>query len=183
MALTTIVSSGIYNCRVIDNTASLRQPKQELILVNELQSSSNVPVAMYISQYKSYSENDCRAIYRKIVNCIKIMHDAGLAHRNLHLGNVLTDIDVRKAFYYTQLWWQHSHFLLSTMSESSIRREILASRVCALLNSFVKLIRLLVILGTNIVGTHSKHRKSILSSPMTTRLIYGVLESSYVSHY
>jgi hypothetical protein len=140
-ALATIVSCGIYNCLVIDNATSLDQPQEELIRVNEIQTSSSFPIAMYISKCTSYTEKDCRAICRKLVNCIKIMHDAGLAHRYLHLGNVLTDTNVRQAIFSYAISRQYSSSWHSTTSILifSILRGKLPSRVSALLNSFVKI--------------------------------------------
>jgi serine/threonine protein kinase len=91
MALATLFSYGIYNARVINHSGSSDQAIQGLIQVEEIQSPITSPVAVYISNFVTYNEKDCRAICKEIATCIKIMHDAGIAHRNLHLANVEID--------------------------------------------------------------------------------------------
>lgn len=39
----------------------------------------------------AYTEKDCRAICRQLARAIQILHKAGMAHRNLHVENVLID--------------------------------------------------------------------------------------------
>jgi serine/threonine protein kinase len=92
------MSSGIYNGRVIAHSSTDRS-LQGLMRVEEIQSPIDCPIAIYISRFSSYSEKDCRAICLQIAQCINIMHNAGLAHRNLHLGNLVIDPFVRKAVW------------------------------------------------------------------------------------
>jgi serine/threonine protein kinase len=92
--LATIMSSGIYYGRVIDQ-ASTDQSPQGLIRVEEIQSPIVSPIPIYISRFSHFTEKDCRAICLQIAQCINIMHNAGIAHRNLHLGNVVIDPFVR----------------------------------------------------------------------------------------
>ena len=88
MALATLISHGIYNARVINHSGSYDEALQGLIQVEEIQSPITIPVAVYISNFKAYNEKECRAICKEIATCIEIMHEAGIAHRNLHLANV-----------------------------------------------------------------------------------------------
>jgi serine/threonine protein kinase len=99
MGLATLMSLDIYNARVVNQSGSTDHSIQGLIQVEESQSPITSPVAVYVSRFTSYNENDCRAICRQIAQCIKTMHDAGLAHRNLHLANVEIDPFVRACIY------------------------------------------------------------------------------------
>ena len=89
LALATIMSSGIYYGRVIEQTSG-NQP-QGLLRIEEIKSPIVSPIPIYISRFTHYTEKDCRAICLQIAQCINIMHNAGIAHRNLHLGNVVID--------------------------------------------------------------------------------------------
>ena len=91
MALATLISLGRYNAKVINHSGSSDQAIQGLIQVQEERSPITSPVALYISNFDTYNEKDCRAICREVATCIKIMHEAGIAHRNLHLANVEID--------------------------------------------------------------------------------------------
>lgn len=98
MALATLFSYGIYNAHVINHSGSHDQAMEGLIQVEEIKSPITSPVAVYISNFTTYNEKDCRSICRKIATCIQIMHEAGIAHRNLHLANVEIDPFVRTPF-------------------------------------------------------------------------------------
>lgn len=54
------------------------------------------PLPEYISQRGSYTEMDCRFLCKELAEIIQTMHREGMAHRNLHMENVLSDIFVRK---------------------------------------------------------------------------------------
>jgi serine/threonine protein kinase len=97
MGLATLVSQGIYNVRVVNHVPD--HSIEGLIEVEEIPPQRAIPVAVYVSRFTSYNEKDCRAICRKIAQCIQTMHDAGLAHRNLHLANVEIDPSVRACVY------------------------------------------------------------------------------------
>lgn len=49
----------------------------------------------FLRQLRTYTEMDCRFICLQLAQVIKVMHDAGLAHRNLNLENVIIDPMVR----------------------------------------------------------------------------------------
>ena len=100
MALATLFSYGIYNARVINHSGSSDQAIEGLIQVEEIQSPITSPVAVYISNFGTYNEKDCRAICKEIATCIKIMHEAGIAHRNLHLATVEIDPFVSSQYYF-----------------------------------------------------------------------------------
>jgi hypothetical protein len=91
MALATLISYGIYDAQVINHAGINDEAMQGLIQVEENESPIRSPVAVFISHIDTYNEKDCRAICREIAMCIKIMHEAGIAHRNLHLANVEID--------------------------------------------------------------------------------------------
>ena len=96
MALAALILHGIYNARVINHLGD--QAIEGLIQVEEIKSPITSPVALYISNFDTYNEKDCRAICREIATCIQIMHDAGIAHRNLHLDTVEIDPFVSDIF-------------------------------------------------------------------------------------
>jgi serine/threonine protein kinase len=91
MALATLISLEIYHAKVINHSGSSDGSIQGLIQVEEIKSPIVSPVAMYVANIEKYNEKECRAICREIATCIKIMHDARIAHRNLHIANVEID--------------------------------------------------------------------------------------------
>lgn len=97
MALATIISSGIYYGRVVDHKPASDQDKRSvgMVCIEEMVSPMTCLVPVYISQLQSYSEMDCRHICLQVAHCIRILHDAGIAHRNLHVENILIDPLVR----------------------------------------------------------------------------------------
>ena len=103
MALATLFSYGICNARIINHDDRHEQAMQGMIQVEEIISPITSPVAVYISNFNTYNEKDCRAICREITTCIQIMHEAGIAHRNLHLANVEIDPFVRFQLYFVVL--------------------------------------------------------------------------------
>jgi serine/threonine protein kinase len=132
-ALATIMSSGIYYGRVIEQAHTDQSP-QGLIRVEEIQSPIVSPIPIYISRFQQYTEKDCRAICLQIAQCINIMHNAGIAHRNLHLGNVVIDPFVRNITvlvlkFHTRVFRSFSHLFHCCHSRAKS-----VSRVCILLN-------------------------------------------------
>jgi hypothetical protein len=91
MALETLISLEIYHAKVINHSEISDGAIQGLIQVEEIKSPIVSSVAMYVANIEKYNEKECRAICREIATCIKIMHDAGIAHRNLHVANVEID--------------------------------------------------------------------------------------------
>ena len=91
MALATLINLGIFNVRVINHAGDANDTLQGLLEVEEIQSPITRPIPVYICNFETYNEKDCRAICREIAICIKRMHEAGIAHRNLHLGNIEID--------------------------------------------------------------------------------------------
>jgi serine/threonine protein kinase len=88
MALATIMSYGIYSARVVDMSEG---EDGGLICVEETVPPINTPVPVYIGQQDVYTEKECRDICRKLAECINILHNTGIAHRNLHIENVIVD--------------------------------------------------------------------------------------------
>ena len=103
-ALETLFMHGIYNARIIHHADRHDQVMHGMKQVEEIISPITSPVAVYISRFNTYNEKDCRAICREITTCIQIMHEAGIAHRNLHLANVEIDPFVRFQLYFIVLF-------------------------------------------------------------------------------
>lgn len=91
----TIISAGIYSARQV----SERQTDQltfGMICIEELVKPECIPLPDFIMQLRTYTEMDCRNIMLQLASAIKTMHDAGMAHRNLNLENVIIDPLVRE---------------------------------------------------------------------------------------
>ena len=92
MALATVMSYGLYNGCIVDHAISESGHEgNDLICIAEEVSPVHVTVPEYIAQRQVYTEKDCRFVCRQIAKAIKRFHQAGIAHRNLHLNNVLVD--------------------------------------------------------------------------------------------
>ena len=66
-----------------------------LITVEEIRPDTVFEIPKYIVKLPSYTEKECRTIFREIVSIIKLCHDYGMAHRNLLLTSLLIDVKVR----------------------------------------------------------------------------------------
>ena len=62
-----------------------------MICIEEMPPLESIPIPDFIKQLRTYTEMDCRNIMLQLANAIKTMHDAGVAHRNLNLENVIID--------------------------------------------------------------------------------------------
>jgi serine/threonine protein kinase len=61
------------------------------VLVEEQIPRGGVMLPYYIASKQSYTEYHGRILCRKITEVIKALHDAGVAHRNIHLGNFIVE--------------------------------------------------------------------------------------------
>lgn len=89
-ALAKIMSSEIYCCVEMERTAAVEH-SSNLICIEETVHSHVRIVPEYIGGLQSYTEKECRSICLQLANSIQILHNAGIAHRNLHLENVMID--------------------------------------------------------------------------------------------
>lgn len=98
MALATIISCEIYHGRVVDQAPTSLQDGSaaNMICIEEMVSPISSPVPEYIGLLRSYTEKDCRRICSELTKCVEILHNAGIAHRNLNAGNILIDPFVSK---------------------------------------------------------------------------------------
>ena len=86
MALATIESYGIYTARIVDT-------RPGMICIQEIPPPAAVKASVYVGlQRNRYTEKECRAICLQLAQAIQIMHDSGIAHRNIHDENTLIDI-------------------------------------------------------------------------------------------
>jgi serine/threonine protein kinase len=57
-------------------------------------SSKQLMLADHVASLSRYTEKDCRRICLEIAHIIKLSHDNGMAHRNLHLNNFVVGQNV-----------------------------------------------------------------------------------------
>lgn len=88
MALATIISQNLYSGQVVEDS-ELASPS--MICIQEVESPIVCPITLYICRLRNYTELDVRAIARPLAQCIQKLHNAGIAHRNLHTGNIIID--------------------------------------------------------------------------------------------
>jgi len=104
-ALALLESMEVYSARVVGRKARMlcleetTSPRAAVLLAPE-----------YVGRLPRYTEKDCGAICRQLAQANQTMHDAGLAHRNIHLENVLIDQHVSVCLFYMR------HVLLSAIS-------------------------------------------------------------------
>lgn len=65
-----------------------------LVCIEEILPPKIVLLPMYIARLESYTEKECRRIFREIALIVKLSHDNGMAHRNLLLTNLLVNKEV-----------------------------------------------------------------------------------------
>jgi serine/threonine protein kinase len=90
-ALVELVSPNgrfLYNGTVVPDTES---DPSGAILVEERIPRGGVVLPYYIASRESYTEYHGRILCRKIAEAITALHDAGVAHRNIHLGNFIVE--------------------------------------------------------------------------------------------
>ena len=90
--LAFLESAGIYSARIVDYWPDQRNA--DTICMEEKVSPTVVPAPEYVGHLQRYTEKDCRSICLQLAQAIKIMHDSGIAHQNIHLENVLIDENV-----------------------------------------------------------------------------------------
>jgi serine/threonine protein kinase len=81
----------LYNGTVVPNTES---DSSAGVLVEERIPRGGVMLPYYIATRQSYTEYHGRILCRKIAEAIRALHDAGVAHRNIHLENLIVEEDV-----------------------------------------------------------------------------------------
>ena len=65
-----------------------------MILVQEKVPQNATLLPHFISRLPAYTEAECRGLFRQLVNAVEIFHNAGVAHRYLHMNNVIVDLNV-----------------------------------------------------------------------------------------
>ena len=91
--IVALISVEIYSARQVDERRT-DQGTSGLICMEELTRPECMPLPDFILQWRSYTEKDCRNIMLQVATAIKTMHDAGMAHRNLNLNNIVIDPSV-----------------------------------------------------------------------------------------
>jgi serine/threonine protein kinase len=86
-------SDDLYHGIVVDATG---EGLDGMICVEEHIPPDLFPLPEYISRRGSYTEMDCRFLCKQLAIAIQCMHRYGMAHRNLHMENVLSDIFVSR---------------------------------------------------------------------------------------
>jgi len=94
-ALEVLIQYGKYSGRMILESGTSDQNNEGLICVKELMSSNLMVLRNHIARMPSYTEKHCRHFCRQMAKIIKMAHDNGLAHRNIHLNNWFVDQKVR----------------------------------------------------------------------------------------
>lgn len=96
LSLAILLSYDICSFRVVDPppTSQHGGSPVDMICIEETADPTACSLPQYIGRLQSYSERDCRAICLQLAKSIKCLHDSGIAHRDLHVENVLVDVFV-----------------------------------------------------------------------------------------
>lgn len=88
------MAEGKFCGRLLPDTSSSEQNNEGLVCVEELSPPNVRVLPNYIARLRHYTEKDCRRICRQMAEIIKISHDNGMAHRNIHMNNWVLDKNV-----------------------------------------------------------------------------------------
>ena len=64
------------------------------MLVQEMIPHNAVILPDFISGLEVYTEADCRRLFGQLVDAVGAFHNAGAAHRYLHMNNIIMDSHV-----------------------------------------------------------------------------------------
>jgi serine/threonine protein kinase len=92
MPLVVLRTMEIYHGIVVDAKG---EGPDGIMCVEENIPPDLFPLPEYIGRRGSYTEMDCRFLFKQVAVAIQCMHREGMAHRNLNMENVLSDIFVR----------------------------------------------------------------------------------------
>jgi serine/threonine protein kinase len=96
LALGILMSTDIYSGRVVDQTRAQEESGEaDLICVEEIVPPDTETLPLFVGKMQRYTERECRGICKQIALGIQTLHRAGIAHRNLHMENVIVDRRVR----------------------------------------------------------------------------------------
>jgi serine/threonine protein kinase len=88
-AVETMIVEKVYAGKIM-------QHNKEIFCVQENDNQLIVP--RYISSMKSYTECDCRLLFRNIAENVRVLHNQDVVHRRLNVDNLHVDQSVRKIF-------------------------------------------------------------------------------------
>jgi serine/threonine protein kinase len=88
-AVRLLLSQGKYLGKIIPERNG--EDNEGLICIEETPATTGDVLPRYITKLDVYTEKDCRRFVREIADIIKLIHDNGMAHRNLLLTNLYVD--------------------------------------------------------------------------------------------
>jgi len=95
IALNVLIVERKYSGRLLPDSGSTEQNNEGDICVEEMTPANLKVLPHYIASLPSYTEKQCRKLCRQMAEIIKLSHDNGMAHRNIHMNNWLVDKRVR----------------------------------------------------------------------------------------
>jgi serine/threonine protein kinase len=96
LAVNILLSYNLYVGRIIESS---KEEQGELIFLEEIPSPSMRTLPAYVARLPTYTERECRRICREAAQIVQILHNAKMAHRNIHMNNFVVDKNVRLCFY------------------------------------------------------------------------------------
>ena len=94
-ALETLILLQVFKGRLLRDEAS---DSTNMMLVQEIFPHNAALLPDFISGLPVYTEAECRGLFRQLVNAVEAFHNVGVAHRYLHMNNVIVDSNVRSYF-------------------------------------------------------------------------------------
>jgi serine/threonine protein kinase len=83
-AIATLMTTGDFYGRFLAT-------QNGYMLLEEYSFPDSIPVAEFIAKKEPYTELECRTIFRQLVLRVLSLHEAGVAHRNLHPQNIVIE--------------------------------------------------------------------------------------------
>ena len=99
-AVNLLLSDGLYSARIVDyngeGDGNFATHSDDLFCVEEFVPPQSLVLPRYVARRTTYTEKHCRRICRSVATIIKLSHDNGMAHRNIHVNNFLFNGSTKK---------------------------------------------------------------------------------------
>lgn len=85
--LVALISTGGFSGRIVSRRG------EESVMIAEYESDENLKLPEFIASLETYTERECRCIFRRVLQCILTLHQQRVAHRTLTILSIRVALD------------------------------------------------------------------------------------------